>query len=205
MQALEADQAPYKIPDHARLEHKKEYFGVFAPRKRLIKRLEDESDFFFEKLESVKNFFLRNFYGQVISCVMGDVNDFCGLNAPRNVFYRQLRFMDISSRRALYKMTAMYHTIHYLASGMFKCDDPIDMLETIKDVFELDEHERLHFSIFADTFWQCEGQFEVEFSRYAAKRVFGRARIRPSSLAYVSYYFMSSYSQFITFNQNYVA
>ena len=109
------------------------------------------------------------------------------------------------SRQTLYKMTAMYHTIHYLAAGAFKCDDPADMLEGFRIIFDLDEYEKMHFSMFADIFWQNETQFEVEFSKYATKHIFGRARIKPSTLAYVGYYFMHSYSQFITENQHLVA
>jgi hypothetical protein len=102
-------------------------------------------------------------------------------------------------------MTAMYHTIHYIASGSFKCEDPVDMLDVFKKVFNLSETEKSRFSVYADIFWQCESQFEVEFSKYAAKMIFGRSRVSPSTLAYVNYYFCRSYNQFIAVNQNYVA
>jgi hypothetical protein len=179
---------------------------VFMPRKRLIRRVEDESDYFFERLERIDDHFIRSFYSQVICSTIGDVNDFCGsVSSKRNVFYRHLRSLDRLARRSIYKLTGMYHTIHYLASGSFKCGDPADMLESFRIIFALDENERQHFSKYADIFWQCEPMFEVEFCKYAAKRIFGRALIKPSTLAYVNYYFMRSYDQFITTNQNYVA
>ena len=178
----------------------------FTRRHKLIKRIADESDYFFERLEYIDDHFLRSFYSQVICCTIGDVYDFCGaVQSKRNVFYKYLRSMDRKSRLSLYKMTAMYHTIHYLGAGAFKCGDPADMLEGFRNIFMLDEYEKIHFSMFADIFWQNEPQFEVEFSKYAAKHIFGRARIKPSTLAYVGYYFMHSYSQFITENQHLVA
>jgi len=178
----------------------------FARRQKLIKRIEDESDYFFERLEYIDDHFLRHFYSQVICCTIGDAYDFCGtVHSKRNVFYKYLPSMDRNARRSLYKMTAMYHTIHYLAAGAFKCSDPADMLEGFRDILDLDDYEKMHFSMFADVFWQDETQFEVVFSKYAAKHIFGRARIKPSTLAYMSYYFMRSYCQFITENQNLVA
>jgi hypothetical protein len=178
----------------------------FARREKLIKRIEDESDFFFERLEYIDDHFLRSFYSQVICCTIGDAYDFCGtVHSKRNVFYKQLRSLDRNSKRSLYKMTAMYHTIHYLAAGAFKCGDPADMLEGFREIFALDEDEKMHFSLFADIFWQNEPQFEVEFSKYAAKHIFERAKTNPFTLAYVGYYFMHSYSQFITENQHLVA
>ena len=184
----------------------KKIINSFVRRKKLIKRIEEESDFFFERLEYIDDHFLRSFYSQVICCTIGDVYDFCGtVNSKRNVFFHQLRSMDRNAKRSLYKMTAMYHTIHYLAAGAFKCSDPADMLEGFREIFALDEDEKLNFSIFADVFWQNEPLFEVMFSKYAAKRIFGRAKINPFTLAYVGYYFMHSYSQFITENQHLVA
>ena len=178
----------------------------FARRQILIKRIEEESDYFFERLEYIEDHFLRGFYSQVICCTIGDVYDFCGaVHSKRNVFYKYLRSMDRNSKHSLYKMTAMYHTIHYLAAGAFKCSDPADMLEGFRNIFDLNDYEKVHFSVLADVFWQNEPQFEVEFSKYAAKHIFGRAKIKPSTLAYVGYYFMHSYSQFITENQHLVA
>jgi len=181
-------------------------YSPFTRRHKLIKRIADESDYFFEKLDDIDDHFLRGFYSQVICCTIGDVYDFCGaVRGKRNIFHRYLRSMDKRSRHALYKMTAMYHTIHYLAAGAYKCADPADMLESFRGIFELDDDEKMHFSMFADIFWQNEPQFEVEFSKYAIKHIFRRARIKPSSLAYAGYYFMHSYSQFITENQHLVA
>ena len=178
----------------------------FAGRQKLIKRIEEESDFFFERLEYIDDHFMRSFYSQVICCTMGDVYDFClAVHSKRNVFFKYLRSMDRNSRRSLYKMTAMYHTIHYLAAGAYKCADPADMLEGFRQIFALDDGEQMHFSMFADIFWQNEPLFEVEFFKYATKHIFGRAKINPFTLAYVGYYFIHSYSQFITENQHLVA
>ena len=178
----------------------------FSSRMKLIKSIEEESDFFFERLEYIKDHFLRSFYSQVICCTMGDIYDFFGsVHSKRNVFFKHLRYMDKNAKRSLYKMTAMYHTIHYLAAGAFKCSDPADMLEGFREIFDLTDDEKMHFSLFADYFWQNEPLFEVEFSKYAAKHIFRRARINPFTLAYVGYYFMHSYSQFITANQHLVA
>ena len=113
--------------------------------------------------------------------------------------------MNRNAKRSIYKMTAMYHTIHYLAAGAFICSDPVDMLEGFREIFDLDDDEKMHFSLFADIFWQNEPLFEVEFCKYAAKHIFGSAKINPFTLAYVGYYFMHSYSQFITENQHLVA
>ena len=178
----------------------------FARRQKLVKRLEEESEFFFERLEYIDDHFIRTFYSQVICCTIGDVYDFCvNVQSKRNIFYKYLRFMDQKSKRSLYKMTAMYHTIHYLAAGAFRCSDPADMLEAFREIFALDEDEKMHFSLFADIFWQNEPLFEVEFSKYAAKHIFISAKINPFTLAYVGYYFMHSYSQFIIENQHLVA
>jgi hypothetical protein len=179
---------------------------MFMPRQKLIKSIEEESDFFFERLEELGDHFLKNFYSQVICCTIGDVYDFCGyVHSKHNVFYKQLRTLDKSSTKAIYKLTGMYHTIHYLASGTYKGRDPLDMLEGFREIFALNEQECKVFSTFAGIYCSCDAQFEAEFSRYAAERIFGRDGVNPSALAYVNYYFMNSFQQFIAANQNYVA
>jgi hypothetical protein len=188
------------------MSDKKIGLGVFLPRQKHIERIEEESDFFFERLEDLGDTFLKNFYSQVICCVIGDVNDFCGsLQSKNNIFYNSLKALDKNSARAIYKATGMYHTIHYLASGTYKGKDPLDMLEGFRRIFALNEQECKSFSHFAGVFCQCEARFEAEFSRYAADRIFGRSDVGQSALAYINYYFANSYRQFIEANQNYVA
>jgi hypothetical protein len=179
---------------------------MFAPRQKMIDKIGEESDYFFARLEDLKDSFLKNFYSQVICCVIGDVNDFCGsLMSKNNIFYNRLKAMDKSSARAIYKATGMYHTIHYLASGTYKGKDPLDMLEGFREIFGLTEQECKSFSHFAGVYCQCEAKFEAEFSRYAALRIFGREDVGQSALAYINYYFSNSYRQFIEANQTYVA
>ena len=178
----------------------------FARRKILLKRIEEESEYFFERIDLIDDSFLRNFYSQVICCTIGDIYDFFGVkHGKRNVFSKYLRYLDKNSKRSIYKMTAMYHTLHYLASGSFKCSDPADMLEGFRKIFDLNDDEKMQFSSFAEIYCQSDALFEVEFFKYAAKRIFISAKINPFTLAYVGHYFMYSYDQFITENQHLVA
>jgi hypothetical protein len=195
------------------LESRKTIFSYFnrtknalVSRQFLIKKIEDVSDYFFERLEDIKESFLRSFYSQVICCVMGDVNDFCGyIHSERNIFYQRLRFLDRNATHSIYKMTAVYHTVHYLASGTYKGADPADMLENFRCIFDLSETECAHFSELADIYLESEALFETEFTKFAARQIFGSDRIGPPMLSYVNYYFVHSYHQFISANQNYVA
>jgi hypothetical protein len=157
-------------------------------------------------LESVREHFLKSFFGQLICSVIGDVYDFCAyIPSERNLFYLRLRSLDREAAQSIYKMTAMYHTIHYLAGGTYKGEDPADMLEKIRYIFDLSESECKNFSELADSFLQSEALFEAKFAKYAAARIFGATQMSPWKLAYVNYYFLSSYQQFINTNQNYVA
>jgi len=182
------------------------FIHPFARKKILLKRIEEQSEYFFERLDLVEDNFLRNFYSQVICCTIGDIYDFFWVaRGKRNVFSKNLRSLDKKAQRSLYKLTAMYHTLHYLAGGAFKCGDPADMLEGFREIFDLNDDEKTRFSLFAEIYCQSETMFEVEFTRYAIKCIFVDATVNPFTLAYVGFYFMHSYSQFISTNQHLVA
>ncbi len=168
--------------------------ALLTGRKALAQELfDEESSVLFERLEDIKIKSIKDFYGQVISSTIGDAYDFClYLNKKNNIFYSRLKNMGQAGTHMLFKLAGMYHTVCLLCSS----DRPHSMnkqiLKAFKYIYHLSPRDVLDLSRFGALFHKSRSDFELEFSKFAASRLFRDASLEPSELVYVQFFFLNS-------------
>lgn len=172
--------------------------NVYGSKKKIVKvYVEDLKDEYLERIYSLNNDFYLSFFEQSVECTVADAYDFfVELNCENNIFYENLKEMNLNRGRKLFKIMGIYHTIRMLRKKR-SFFNVIEFQEVLAKVFDLNEKEERLFELL----YRCDGEFESQFAglfaKAFAKYVFNCDNCGPFSLAFIENFCYNSYSSFM--------
>jgi len=182
--------------------------NIYKTAKELFKRrnicvrqcVEEQSDFYFSRLDAVEDKFVKNFYSQAVCGTVADTYDFFTyLQSNNNIFYRNAKLLTPELGREIYKWNAMYHTIQFLRIGFKASNEKLkaDLEACLFNAYELSDKEQEVYLSFLDLIRENPARFEVEFSKEFLKNIFGGENSGgPVTLAFANNFFYNSFHEF---------
>lgn len=182
----------------------KKFFDLFKQRDAIVKRcIEEESNYYFTRLEEIQDKFFASFYSQAVCCTIADAYDFFSyLHSRNNVFYQNVKQLTPETGRQIYKWNAMYQTIRFVGGvDTIKSREHIDYMFY---VFEFTSEEQEACYKFMNMYKESPACFEVEFSKKASGHLFDNTAQSPIMLAFVNNFFYNSFKEFMNAYVSYV-
>lgn len=155
--------------------------------------VEDESQYFFDRVYTLDNSFYFAFFEECINSTIADAYDyFAELKVGENVFRENVYRMTKEKGRRFIKLMAIHHTIRILRNKdcMLKLSD---MRKALFYAFNLCEPEQKVF----DLLYACEvmysGNFPELFSSAVMKYLFEKEEADNQQMAFIENFCYNSY------------
>lgn len=155
--------------------------------------VEDESQYYFDRVCSLDNSFYLAFYEECINSTIADAYEyFIELRVCENVFRENVYLMTREKGRRFIKLMAIHHTIRILRNK--KCMLNLnDMRKALFYAFNLCEPEQKVF----DLLYACEvmysGNFAELFSSAVMKYLFEKEEVNNQQIAFIENFCYNSY------------
>lgn len=179
---------------------------IFFNRKYTIKKnVENEKDFFYNRLYLLEDSFCLAFYEQSLESTVADAYEFFAeMDCENNFFADNIILMTPEKGRKLFKLTAMYHTVQALCFKK-RLLHQSQLQAALFYVYDFNQKEEQLFHLFVQYATYYPAQFPGLFARAFIKYLFGYYNKNPFILAFVENFCFCSYHAFIQSFTRYVS
>jgi len=172
----------------------------YQRREALERYIEDGSQYYYERLEMIRDKPLHSFLLFTISSTVCESYDFLEYALVFSPLSHCIPYPTEAAVRSLYRLSAVYVTLSFIADRQ-RSRRLLDMglEQALAGVFGLSGLTQTLYDHYKTQLKACKCSFEASISRQAAAALFGQGNVNALTLAFVNHFFYNVRKRFFQY------